>query len=122
MDEYISREALIDHVMAYGRQIGRCVVVDQRGVRFEIGNWGCDGRIYFVIKADGNVGVCDEVCAKENAANVVEVVRCGDCVYGEQYDEEIEDWRECRYDGCGLAYEISHFCSHGKRKDGEQAW
>ena len=43
--------------------------------------------------------------------------RCKDCVYGEQYDEEIEDWRECRYDGCGLAYEISHFCSHGKRKD-----
>ena len=62
-----------------------------------------------------NIAWCDSF---KDKADVVEVVRCKDCVYGEQYDEEIDGWRECRYDGWGLAYEISHFCSYGKRKDG----
>ena len=73
MDEYISREALSDHVMGYGRPISCCVVTEQRGVRFEIGNWVCDGKIYFVVKADGKVGECMEISAKAPAADVAEV-------------------------------------------------
>jgi hypothetical protein len=74
MDEYISREALGDRVMAYGRPISRCVVTEYRGVRFEIGNWVCDGKVYFVIKADGKVGECMEMSAQPTA-DVVEVRR-----------------------------------------------
>lgn len=124
MDEYISREALSDHVMAYGRQISWCVLREYRGVLFEIGNWVCDGKIYFVIKADGKVGECVEISAKESAADVVEVVRCKYCEYGTPLsDNPFEDetgWIECSYYGGGISNEEDHFCKHGKRKDGSK--
>lgn len=60
---------------------------------------------------------------EQPAADVVEVVRCKDCEYGIPYqDNPFEDetgWFECSYYGCGIADEGSHFCSHGKRKDGK---
>ena len=95
MDEYISREALM------------------QGVENVVNNRPRGGAIDLTRKF---LAVIDKIKTTP-ATDVVEVVRCKYCVYGEQYDEEIEDWRECRRDGCGLVYEISHFCSHGKRKD-----
>lgn len=57
----------------------------------------------------------------KDKTDVVEVVRCKDCEYGEQYDVAIDGWFECHYDGWGIGNDGDHFCSHGKRKEGEQA-
>lgn len=107
MDEYISREALRDVIASTNWYHAA------RGGKLGLGAPCEEIAVY---KATDIYKAVDSV----PTADVVEVVRCWECVYGEQYDEEIEDWRECRYDGCGLAYEISHFCSYGKRKDGAE--
>lgn len=96
MDEYIKRKPLIEEISSLSVTL-------------------CGNEIFGTLAKHSVVKMIYE----QPAADVVEVVRCKDCEYGEQYDEEIEDWRECRYDGCGLVYEISHFCSYGKRKGGE---
>lgn len=120
MDEYIKREALSDHVMAYGRPISCCVVTEQRGVLFEIGNWVCDGKIYFVIKADGKVGECREISAKESAADVVEV-RHGEWV--ESFSHGVWHY-DCPFCGDGYATKErqekpENYCSNcGARMDG----
>lgn len=59
--------------------------------------------------------VCDIVYAP--TLDVVEVVRCKDCIYGEQ--DEIERWF-CRNFGCQVGDENGNgFCADGERKDGD---
>lgn len=120
MDEYIRQEALSDHVMACGRPISCCVVTEYRGVRFEIGNWVCDGKVYFVVKAGGNVGECMEMSAKDD---VVEVVRCKNCANSRPLNRK-DPFENIYCDECvwcclrcDAVFE-DHFCGDGKRKDG----
>ena len=49
------------------------------------------------------------------AADVVEVVRCKDCKYGEKDTETADLWYLCKYDGCVLNY-VNHYCGYGKRR------
>ena len=46
--------------------------------------------------------------------NLVEVVRCGECKYGE-YREDFGDY-ECHASGCGLVYDADFFCADGERE------
>ncbi len=53
----------------------------------------------------------------EPTADVVEVVRCKDCVYCNEYQK----WNFDRYLGCNFNSEIynvepTHFCSYGERR------
>lgn len=48
--------------------------------------------------------------------DVVEVVRCKDCIYGEIDDEDFPDQYLCHAHGSDWN-EGNHFCSNGERKD-----
>lgn len=60
-----------------------------------------------------NIAWCDSF---KDKADVVEVVRCKDCVYGRPYGDQ-EEYIMCE-DSWDLAHPRNHFCSYGKRKDG----
>lgn len=49
-------------------------------------------------------------------ADVVEVVRCKDCKYGEIDDDDFPHQRFCRYSGCDWNHEY-HYCGYGERGD-----
>lgn len=53
------------------------------------------------------------------AADVVEVVRCKDCVHRDPEDHKCDCGGQERQ-GCPLPVRGSYFCAHGKRKDGGQ--
>ena len=63
-----------------------------------------------IIEVDGSVPNVATVC------DVVEVVRCEKCEYGETYDNGIS--YVCKKDAWATATYRDHFCSYGKRKDG----
>lgn len=48
-------------------------------------------------------------------ADVVEVVRCNDCKYGEVDDADFPDQYFCNHHGCDWN-EGNHYCSYGERK------
>jgi hypothetical protein len=54
--------------------------------------------------------------AAMSAADVVEVVRCKDCKYGEKDEGENVLSYFCQYDGCDWNYG-NHFCSYGERRN-----
>ncbi len=43
-----------------------------------------------------------------------ELVRCGECKYGE-YREEFDDY-ECHASGCGLVHDADFYCADGERE------
>ena len=47
-------------------------------------------------------------------ADVVEVIRCKDCEYGEIDDPDLPSQYLCRYDG-GSWNDENHYCCYGKR-------
>lgn len=51
---------------------------------------------------------------KQPTADVVEVVRCKDCRYGEIDDPDIPNQYLCHYDGESWNDE-NHYCSYGKK-------
>ena len=51
------------------------------------------------------------------AADVVEVVRCKDCIHRDPEDRKCDCGGQERQ-GCPLPVRGSYFCAHGKRKDG----
>lgn len=59
----------------------------------------------------------NNVLATMSAADVVEVVRCKDCKYGEVDNADFHDQYLCNISGsdwnCG-----NHFCGYGERKEG----
>lgn len=55
----------------------------------------------------------------EAAVDALKVVRRKDCVHGRPYGDQ-EEYIMCE-DSWDLAHPRNHFCSYGKRKDGEQA-
>ena len=52
---------LVEYVMKHGRERSRCAVVDKTGVEFRIGNVVCDGKVYFVVSANGKIVECMEI-------------------------------------------------------------
>ena len=59
----------------------------------------------------------DEMCDKikeQPTADVVEVVRCKDCEYGEIDDIDIPSQYLCHYEGYSWNDE-NHYCSYGKK-------
>ena len=52
---------LVEYVMKHGRERSRCAVVDKTGVEFCIGNVVCDGKVYFIVSANGKIVVCMEI-------------------------------------------------------------
>lgn len=53
------------------------------------------------------------------AADVVEVVRCKDCIHRDPEDRKCDCGGQERQ-GCPLPVRGSYFCAYGKRKDGGQ--
>ena len=51
-----------------------------------------------------------------NSSDVVEVVRCKDCKYGEVDDADFPDQYFCNQNGCDWN-EGNHFCSYGEREE-----
>ena len=67
--------------------------------------------------AECNWAFISEMMAElKPAADVVEVVRCEKCEYGESYDDGVSF--VCNKDAWATAAHGDHFCSYGKRKDG----
>lgn len=58
----------------------------------------------------------DQIISLSPAADVVEVVRCKDCKYGELDDDDFPHRRFCRYNGCDWNHEY-HYCGYGERGD-----
>lgn len=56
--------------------------------------------------------------AEMPAADVVEVVRCKDCVYYEIHKPRV--WENCERNNRLIPMNPNDFCSYGKRKDGER--
>ena len=52
---------LIGYVLTHGRERSRCAVVDKTGVEFHIGNIVCDGKVYFIVSANGKIVECMEI-------------------------------------------------------------
>ena len=52
---------LTKYVMTHGREKSRFGVVDRSGIEFRVGNVICDGKIYFVVSANGNIIECMEI-------------------------------------------------------------
>ena len=55
---------------------------------------------------------------KAPTIDAVPVVRCKDCKYGEVDDADLPTQYLCNYHGADWNDE-NHFCSYGKRKDGD---
>lgn len=66
-------------------------------------------------KADHN-GKRSLMIDTQPTADVVEVVRCKDCKYGEVDDADFPDQYFCNQNGCDWN-EGNHFCSYGERKE-----
>ena len=101
MAEYIEREALINQIR---------LTVNRSSV----------GETSF---NDISAKTICSLILEAPAADVVEVVRCKDCVYGKGNDYEgnikVPFMYHCTYDD--LSYNgAEHFCSYGKRKEGEE--
>ena len=97
MAEYIEREALMRRI----KEI-HCAECDSyHGVR-------C--RACWV---DDTLDYIDS----EPAADVVEVVRCRDCKYGEVDDADFPAQYLCKHNGADWNDE-NHFCSYGEQKEG----
>lgn len=60
-----------------------------------------------------------QVIAEFPAADVVEVVRCKDCIHRDPEDRKCDCGGQERQ-GCPLPVRGSYFCAYGKRKDGGQ--
>ena len=43
----------------------------------------------------------------------IDIVRCGECKYGE-YREDFDDY-ECHVSGCGLVHDADFYCADGER-------
>lgn len=61
----------------------------------------------------------DEILSEMPAADVVSVVRCGECKYQDKGENECEAWNLCGYrPWLHIPTEDDAFCSKGERKDG----
>lgn len=59
-----------------------------------------------------------EMINEQEAADVVEVVRCGDCKYQDKGENDCEAWNLCGYrPWLYMPTEDDAFCSKGERKD-----
>jgi hypothetical protein len=93
MAEYIEREALLDDLLDRD-----CECADKS--KQDIGNWLLHEYVYGLVK-------------EQPTADVVEVVRCKDCVY-------CEDELFCICAGqTYLSVTPNHFCGHGVKMDGK---
>ena len=56
-------------------------------------------------------------------SDLVNVVRCKDCVYSETGRDPIADieYRVCRWDTYPRAVKDTHYCGYGERKDDTNA-
>lgn len=75
-----------------------------------------------------NIAWCDSF---KDKTDVVEVVRCGDCIFSQELDRERPPYKyyntNCVLCVCedvvgdeAMIYLKNHFCSYGKRKDGAE--
>lgn len=62
----------------------------------------------------GNYTSAGKAIAEAPTADVVEVVRCKDCEYGEIDDIDIPSQYLCHYEGYSWNDE-NHYCSYGKK-------
>ena len=62
-----------------------------------------------------NIAWCNSF---KDTADVVEVVRCEKCKYGESYDDGVSF--VCNKDAWATAVHGDHFCSYGEPKDGAE--
>lgn len=91
-----------------------------RNFLYSIG--GCDAVTEWAKGWDAAVDEAIEFVEDMPAIDAVEVVRCKDCKYCDKYRR----WSEEEYLGCGInvaeIYSVDpmHYCSHGKRKVGEE--
>ena len=74
------------------------------------------------MKTFGNMGVtikAIECIANECTADVVEVVRCRDCIYCTPVSDPIVDavLEFCEYGLKPVAIEPNHFCGYGEREE-----
>ena len=94
MAEYIEREALLENL--------------RNSHRYHAGNSREESLLYRDIR----------IVNEQPAADVVPVVRCKDCKYGEV--DEPEDFPDQYYchEGCGWN-KGDFFCSYGERKEAE---
>ena len=57
---------LTEYVMTHGREKSRFGVIDRSGVEFRVGNAICDGKIYFIVSANGKIVECMEITTEED--------------------------------------------------------
>lgn len=73
-------------------------------------DWLENGENEYVYDANAVLQSIDE----QPTADVVEVVRCKNCRYGEIDDSDIPNQYFCHYDG-GSWNDEDHYCSYGKK-------
>lgn len=67
----------------------------------------------------GFIGPIKELVYQMPAADVVSVVRCGECKYQDKGENDCEAWNLCGYrPWLHIPTEDDAFCSKGERKDG----
>lgn len=97
--QYIEREKAREFIGNYGKNA------------IDLGRWSLDPVDDIICLAKG--------VEKIPSADVVEVVRCKNCIYRSQYPDEQGDYKcgaSITDDGFWLV-SPDHFCSDGKRKD-----
>lgn len=106
MPEYIEREALIEHIkdLPTWDYIAKADGVYEKSTKYPEGNFNCDDVINSINNAP--------------AADVVEVVRCCDCVHR----QENSDIDNTCYLTCNVSWGLkgvidpTDFCSYGERR------
>ena len=77
-----------------------------------------------MLKSDKDTKLIAEmILADVPSADVVEVVRCKDCKYGEwkvsELDNKTKGYKCIIHAGLGIDFGDNGYCSYGKRKDNE---
>ena len=68
---------------------------------------------------DESKKIFDEIIDLQPDADVIEVVRCGECKYQDKGENDCEAWNLCGYrPWLHIPTEDDAFCSKGERKDG----
>jgi hypothetical protein len=49
------------YVMTHGREKSRFTMTDRAGIEFRSGNVICDGKVYFIVSANGKIMECMEI-------------------------------------------------------------
>lgn len=52
---------LTEYVMTHGREKFRFTMTDRTGIEFRSGNVLCEGKVYFVVSANGKIVECMEI-------------------------------------------------------------